>query len=193
MRKARRDVQNIAGQQFDINDGFEGIGMQQRGVGGKFPVIAPVAHAPVAPPGTLANKDVVQVNVRTDAAAGRGVADHHVIEAPLWNKRKRRHQCGHLGRPVVHRLHDERPTLVAKTGIGLERAGLGLPLAGVLVNQARLHLFFAGQAGQVIGADQVRTMLKALPDDHRLLLPVVRHEVFKGEVSQVEFEHVPSS
>jgi hypothetical protein len=148
----------------------------------KLPVVAHVTHAPVASARALANEHVIQINVRAHAAAGHRVADHHVVQPPLGDEGKRFDQLGHLGRPVVDGLHHQRPARVTKTLERLKRAKLGLPLVALLVDHARFNVGLASQAGQVVGADQVSPGLEPLADHHRLLLPIVGHEVFEGEV-----------
>ena len=110
-------------------------------MGGKLLVVAHIAHPPVAPPRALTNENVIQVNVRPHAAAGRGVADHHVVKPPLGDEGKRLHQLRHLGRPVVHGLHHQRPARVTQMVVFFKRPAFGLPLPVFLVNQTRLHFF----------------------------------------------------
>lgn len=179
MREAGRNVQNIAGQQFDIDDGFKKIGVQQRRLRGELPVLPQIVDAPAAPPGALANEDVVQIDRRPDPAAGRGVTDHRVVEAPFRDKRKRRHHLHHRRRPVIRRLHDQGPILFAQMFIRFKRPELGLPLPVFFIHQPRLDLGLARQTGQFIGADQIGEMFEPLTDHNRLLLPVMRKEVFK--------------
>ena len=187
--EAGRDVQYVARQELDVDHRLEGIGVQQGRVGRELAVFAALAHAPAPPPGTLADEHVVQVDMRPHPAARRGVADHHVVQAPFRQEGKRFHQGRHFRPPVIHGLHDQRPAALAQMLIRFERPPFGLPLLVLFVDQTRFDLFLACQAGQLIGADRVGKKGEALAYHHRFLLPIMFEEVFDGKIGQMKFKH----
>jgi ribosomal protein L16 Arg81 hydroxylase len=67
------------------------------------------AVAPPATPVTLQQEHVVRIVVRADAAAGRGVARHEVVEAGVRNERKTPQQAVGIVVVQIDALHEERP------------------------------------------------------------------------------------
>ncbi len=61
---------------------------------------------------------------------------------------------------------------------------LHLPTLGGLTNQARLHFFFAGEAGKLIGLKRVLPIAPRIADKQRLFLPIIAQEGVCIEVFQ---------
>ncbi|MNJ68447.1 hypothetical protein D3C77_646980 [compost metagenome] len=67
--------------------------------------VAHLTNAPAAFAMPLQQKHVVVVVMRADAATGGGIADHHVVDAPVGEKAKLFEQFGDFRDELVDGLH----------------------------------------------------------------------------------------
>ncbi len=77
----------------------------------------------------LKQEYVVVVEVRTDAAAGSGVADHHVVDPPAGQEAELLQQLGDFRDELVYRLDQQGPVLFRQVLVVLllERATAHFP------------------------------------------------------------------
>ena len=87
---------------------------------------------------------------------------------------------------VVDCLHEQRPRLLAEPGEAAlgQGAVLEVPVAGRLDDEARFDFAFAGEPGEFVGLERVAPRLPGIPDQQRLLLPVVAQETIAVEMAQ---------
>ena len=62
--------------------------------------------------------------------------------------------------PVIHRLHQQRPVILAQVVEALEGAVRNLPTAVLVADQAAVHFVFHRQSGQLIRGDRIDKVLK---------------------------------
>ena len=94
---------------------------------------------------SLQQEDIVGIEVRPDAAAGNGVADHQIIEPGVGNEVEAGKQGVGLGQDMVERLDQQRPAgfrQASESALG-ERAVVELPVRAAALNQARLDIVAA--------------------------------------------------
>ncbi|MNQ91302.1 hypothetical protein D3C85_1066750 [compost metagenome] len=186
--QARRQVEHVAGFQDPLVGLLEVGEDAQVGVGQQGAVaVAHLADLPATAAVALEQEHVVVVEVRADAAAGCGEADHHVIDAPAGQEAELLEQLGHIRDELVDGLHQQGPIAFGKVLVGVlgERAATQFPGAvAVFQHQARLDFLFEGQARQFVGRDGAFESGDGLADQERLLLPVVTQEIACGKAAQ---------
>ncbi len=84
MREARWDIKNVTWLQLFINDPFKRINLEQIRVRAVLFHWHFFAHAPATATGTLNDKHVVLIQMRTHAATGNGEGDHQIVHSPVW-------------------------------------------------------------------------------------------------------------
>ncbi len=124
--------------------------------------------------------------MRTHAAARRGVADHHVIDAPARQEAEVFQQFADFRNELIHSLDQQGPLALrqrAEVVLG-ERAATQLPRAlAFLEDQARFNFFFQCQAGQFVSVDRALEIRNGLTDQQRFLLPVVTQELARCDAT----------
>lgn len=85
------------------------------------------AHAPATSPGSLNNKHIVLIKMWANAATGYGEGDHQIVNPPVRQFAKRTHQRGGGFMPVIDRLYQQRPVVLAEMIIAFERTVANLP------------------------------------------------------------------
>lgn len=71
--------------------------------------LGPGVDRPAPPAAALDQEDVVAVDVRSNAAARSGEADHHVVEAPAWDEVEGGLQRSHAANVAIDVLDEQRP------------------------------------------------------------------------------------
>lgn len=130
---------------------------------------------------------VVVVEVRTDVAARRSEADHHVIDAPARQEAEVLQQLGDFRDELVHGLDQQGPVAfrqLAELVFG-EGPAAQFPWAlAVFDHQARFDFFFQGQAGQFVRFDRAFEVRQGLTDQQGFLLPVVTQKFPCSDAAQ---------
>ncbi len=80
--------------------------------------VALPADAPAAPTVGLQQEDVVGVDVRTDAAAVGGVADHQIVEPRIGHEAEPLQQCVRAVVEQIDALDENRPARAAVARAG---------------------------------------------------------------------------
>ncbi len=52
--------------------------------------------------------------MRPHAAPVRGIADHHIVDAPVGDEAKGFYEGRDVGHMMIHRLHQQRPRFVSE-------------------------------------------------------------------------------
>ncbi len=196
---AGRQVEHVARRQHPVVRGiecaqqlqFDVVAERQRWCVRGIDLPAPVALR-------LQQEYVVLVHVRADRAAGRGEADHHVVDPPARQEVEAVEQGAQVGVPLVHVLDQQGPVVVRQAGeVGFRERSVAYAPAvagGVVLDQARQHAVLAGQPGQVFWLQRRLVTGKRIADQQRLLLPVVAQELGGGHAEEmlaggVDFDH----
>lgn len=135
----------------------------------------------------LKQEYVVVVEVRTDAAAGSGVADHYVVDPPAGQEAELLQQLGDFRDELVDRLDQQGPVLFRQVLVVLllERATAHFPRGfPVFEDDARFHRFLQRQPGQLVGGQRAFEVRNRLADQQRFALPVVAEEFGSGQSAQ---------
>ncbi|CAM5398271.1 hypothetical protein SSTU70S_01500 [Stutzerimonas stutzeri] len=149
--------------------------------------VAHLADAPAPLAVGLQQEHVVVVEMRTDAATRRGVADHHIVDAPVREKAELPEQLGDLGYQLIDGLDQQRPVTLGQLLVGVlgEWAAAQLPRAVTMLDhQARLDFLLKGKTGQLVRRDGALEIRDGLAYEQRLLLPVVTEELPRAEAAQ---------
>ncbi|OBX35753.1 hypothetical protein A8U91_00087 [Halomonas elongata] len=151
VRPARREIQHVAGFQNPVLTGLhlEALEDAQVDSGDDRGVFRHAsAELPMALTAGLQQEDIVLIHVGADAAAGRRIADHDVVEAPAGQEVEAFEQFGHLGNVVVHRLDQQRPVPLGQPGEGgfVEGAVTDLPGAFGPCSSTRRASMLSSQA-----------------------------------------------
>lgn len=142
MRGLRRQVKHVAGRQQRLFFGLEMAEDLERQAGFERQVLlTPVA--PFALAGRLQQEYVIAVEVRTDAAAMAGDADHHVVQARVRDEAELLHQLGRGVAVQVDALHQQGPVAFVVLGQAGEGAVFHLPCAVLAPDQARFDVVAA--------------------------------------------------
>lgn len=194
--EARGQVEHVAGLQDPLVALFEVGEDAQVGVLAQRAVAA--AHLSDFPaPASVALKQeyVVVVEVRTDAAAGSGVADHYVVDPPAGQEAELLQQLGDFRDELVDRLDQQGPVLFRQVLVVLllERATAHFPRGfPVFEDDARFHRLLQRQPGQLVGGQRAFEVRDRLADQQRFALPVVAEEFGSGQSAQKlqgEYQH----
>lgn len=84
--------------------------------------------------------------------------------------------------PVIHRLHQQRPVILAQVVEALEGAVRNLPTAVLVADQAAVHFVFHRQSGQLIRGDRIDKVFEAALENHRALLPITLQKIVPVQV-----------
>ncbi len=177
VREAWRDIENIARLQLFVDDADKRIDLQQVRVRAVLFHRHLFTHAPAATAGALDDKYVVLIQMRTNAASWHGEGDHQIVHPPVGQGAERLHQgCGRLV-PVVDRLHQQGPVVLAQMIEAFKRTVADLPFPFVMADEAAVDFALHGQAGQFIGRDGIDEIGDAAFQNHRAFLPVTFDKV----------------
>ena len=104
--------------------------------------------------------------MRPDAAAVGRIADHHVVNPPIWYEPERIDQRGNLWHRLVNRLDQQCPRHLAELGEtrGPKRPLFNFQTAALVPDEPRLHPVFAGQARQFIRVERISPTAPWVPD-----------------------------
>ena len=152
MREPRRNIQNIARLHLFINNGFKRVDLQQVRVRAVLFHRHFFTHAPAAAAGTLNDKHIVLVEMRTDAAAGDGKRDHQIVDAPVGQGAERMHERRRWLMPVIDGLYQQRPVILAQVIVALKGAVADLPFTVLMTDQAAVDFALHSQSGQFVRA-----------------------------------------
>ena len=137
------------------------------------------ADAPATLPFYLQQKNIVRVDVRSDASAGTRVRNHQVVEPHAGNEGKASEQPVRRFQVQVHALNQQAPAGPGQRGqcASIEGAVAQFPAAtGRLFDEPRLHTFLPGQREQLAARPAERGRVECAAHQQRLLLPVSTHE-----------------
>ena len=181
MRHPRRQVQHVARIQHPVAVGIEMLQQPQRHI---VPVSgvrvrAAVDH-PAPLPHPLHQEHIVVVDMCAHIAAPSGKAHHHIVHPPGRQESEMLQQRPHVGIPLVHVLHQQRPVMVRHAGkLGLiERSGAQRPLVGgrIMAHQPSQRTLLTRQPRQILRLDGRLETGKRPANQHRPLLPIVTQE-----------------
>ena len=140
---------------------------------------AAVDH-PAPLPHPLHQEHIVVVDMRAHIAAPGSKAHHHVVHPPGRQEAEMLQQRPHVGIPLVHVLHQQRPVMVRHAGkLGLvKRSGAQRPLVGgrIMAHQPSQRPLLARQPRQILRLDGRLEIGKRPANQHRPLLPIVTQE-----------------
>ncbi len=177
MREGRGDIEDITRLQLLINDRFKGIDLQQIRVRTVLLHRHFIAHAPAAAAGTLNDKHIVLVEVRTHAAARYGERDHQVVNTPVRQRPEGMHQGGTLLVPVIHRLYQQRPVGFTQVIVALKRAVADVPFTILMTDQAAVDFALHRQPSQLVRREGIDKVGYATLQHYRALLPVTLNKI----------------
>ncbi|MDT4854794.1 hypothetical protein FQZ97_891140 [compost metagenome] len=149
--------------------------------------VAHLADLPAAATVALQEEHVVVVEMRAYTAARRGVADHHVIDAPAWQETEVLQQFGDFRDELVDGLDQQCPVALRQVLVGVFGEGAATQFPGslaVLEHHARLDFLFQGKARELVGRDGAFESGDGLADQQWLLLPVIAQEFTRGKAAQ---------
>ena len=185
VRPARRQVEHVARLQHVFLLGLEISQNFQRQPFDQAQVLLP-PDAPAPPAVRLQQKHVVAVEMRADAAAVAGVADHQIVEARIRHKAKLLQQGVRALVVQIDALHQQRPVALRqrRQGAARQRPAFELPAVGAANDQPRFHGRVSGQREQ-LGARQKRLNARhGLAHQQRLFLPMALHEAGRRQAAQ---------
>jgi hypothetical protein len=142
------------------------------------------ADLPAALSLRLQQEHVVGVEVRTDAAAVGGEADHQVVQAGIGDEAELAQQRVGLGVEQVDALDQHGPALLRHRRQAFQRAVLHIPFAVDRGDQARFGVVGGGQLGQRLHAQQRFEAGDGVTDQQWLLVPVVAQELRRRDVAE---------
>ncbi|ABV13051.1 hypothetical protein CKO_01924 [Citrobacter koseri ATCC BAA-895] len=160
VRESGWDIQNIAGLQLFINDGFKRIDLEQIRVRAMLLQLQLLAYAPAAATGSLNDKDIVLIQMRTHAAARDGKGDHQIVNTPVWQRAERTHQRSGRFMPVVYGLNQQRPVVLAEVVVTLERAVADLPFTILMTDQTAIDFAFHRQSRQFVRGERINEVVE---------------------------------
>lgn len=186
--EARRQVEHVARLQHPFFGALE-VGENAQVAVGQHRAFA-VAHLPDAPAALsmgLQQEHIVVIEVRSDAATRSGIADHHIVDAPVGQKAEMLDQHGDVRHELVDRLHQQGPVTLRQLLIGVLGEWTSAQLPGgfaVFDDQTGLDVLFEGEAGQFVRRDRALETRDGLADQQRLLLPVIAQEFPSTDAAQ---------
>jgi len=126
----------------------------------------------------LQQEHVVRIEMRPDAAAGRRVADHDVVEPRIRNEREASQQRIRAVVVQVHALHEQRPVRSGQLAqlAARERAMRQRIAVCVTTDEPRGHVVTRGEVEQRVARQRCRKIGDGRTDEQRLLVPVARKE-----------------
>ena len=183
----------ISGGRYSMSPGASvasSVGSKRRrilsgSVGSKRQVGLP-SIAPAPPAGALQQEHVVRVDVRSDAAARRGVADHHVVEPRVRNEREAAQQRIRRVAVQVHPLHEQREVAARKPGESraAERAMLERIAAPNLAHEPRRDVVARSECEELVARGDTGEPGHRAADDERRLVPVTGDESGRREAAE---------
>ncbi len=188
MGQARRQVKHVARFQnpfvgaLEVGQDTQVAVLQQRAF-----TVAHLADAPASLAMGLQQEYIVVVEMRADAATRRGVADHHVVDAPVRQETEVLEQLGDFRDQLIHGLHQQGPVTFRQLLVGIfgERTATQFPRAvAMLDDQTGFDFLFERKAGQFVRGKRVLEIRNGLADQQRFLLPVVAQEFPGADAAQ---------
>jgi hypothetical protein len=124
--------------------------------------------------------------MRADAAAGRCVAHHQVVQARIRHEAEPFQQRPSFRQEMVHILHQQRPTSRPQIAeeTWFERTMMHFPFPRLSHNYARLRIVAAGQAHEVPWSEQTLEAFDSAPDQQWSSLPIACEKAAWRESSQ---------
>jgi hypothetical protein len=188
---ARRQIKNVSGRERPLVLGPEVLQDSERRIRHEVEV-ALRAHAPSPLAFSLHQENVVAVEMRTDAAAGRGVAHHHIVQPRVRDESEFREQARRLRKCEVCALHQQRPAGGRQTPqvAGLERAVANVPACARAGDDARLDAVAGRELEQSIARDRAGVATKRIACQERFFLPVPPQEFGVAQTGKKTLFHV---
>ena len=186
MCPAGRQIEHVAGIQHELLFRLE-VGQDAHGHVGQQRAVLLAADAPAALAVRLQQEHVVAVEVRADAAAIAGIADHHVVQTRIGNEAELLHQRMHALVVQVHALHQQRPLgLLPGRQLALGERPLckGPALGRTGSDEAGFHILAFGQRGQLAAIQEGLEAGDGLAHQQRLALPVAAHELVGRQIAE---------
>ena len=154
VRVVRREIENIAGAdrpfslRLEAAQNFERRTVDER-------EIALIADLPAAHPRALQQDHIVTVEMRADAAAGHGVAHHHVVLARVRHEAEVLLQRASRRDEILDSVDEQRPVARRQPGeiATAERSVLHPPRSARADDQPRFDVIAAGEADQARAVD----------------------------------------
>ncbi|SPW26435.1 Uncharacterised protein [Edwardsiella tarda] len=150
VREVGRNIENIAGAQLHIDNGLEGIDLEQIRMRAVLTALPFLPDTPASAAATLDDEDIILVDVWADATAGNREGDHQIVHPPVRQVAERSHQRRRRGMPVIDRLYQQRPVGLAQVVIAGKRTMAHLPRPLLVTDQAAVHLLLHRQPGQFV-------------------------------------------
>ncbi len=160
VRESWWNVQDIAGFQLFIDDGFKRGDLQQVRMRAVLLQLQFFAHAPATSPGSLNDKHIVLIKMWANAAAGDREGDHQIVNPPVRQFAKRTHQRGGGFMPVIDRLYQQRPVVLAEMIIAFERTVANLPFTVLMADESAVDFAFHCQSSQFVRREWINKVVK---------------------------------
>ena len=149
----------------------------------RFDHVALAADTPAPAPGSLHKKYVVRIDVRTDPAAPRGEAHHHVVEPRL------RHELEAAQQPIrsldmkIHAAH-EQGRICLFEGNAFERPVRGIPPLARALHQTGFNVIARGERGKRMLVEHATECRQCTAHEKRELLPMPAQESARRQAAQ---------
>jgi hypothetical protein len=129
--------------------------------------------------------------MRADAAAGRGVAHHHIVESRVGHETEAAEQFAGGGQHAVDALHEQRPARDRQTAKLTAREGsvAHAPALPVALNQARFKIVAPGQGEQHVRPHQTGALRQRIAHQQWSFLPVAAEELIDLKAAETIFRH----
>ena len=183
MRHPRRQIQHVARIQHPVAVRIEVLQQPQRHIVtvARIRIGLAVDH-PAALAHALHQKHIVVVDVRPHVAAGGRKAHHHIVHPPGRQETEVIQQPAHIGIPLVHVLHQQRPVMVGHARklrlIEWPRAQRPPVRGRIVTGQPPQRPLLTRQPGQILRLNGRFEVRKGIADQHRTLLPVITQKLF---------------
>jgi hypothetical protein len=130
--------------------------------------------------------------MRTDAAAGRGVAHHQVVQPRVRDESEFREQARSLRKRGVHALHEQRPAGArqAPQRFGRERPVPNAPARARHADDARLDMVAGCEREQPIARNRTGVSAERIACQERFFLPVPAQEFRAAQTGKQTLFHV---
>ena len=137
-----------------------------------------LAVTPSAPAASLQQKDVVRINMRSDAATRCRIADHDVVESRIRHEREPAQQRVDRGINAIDALHEQCPAGSGQPpkGAAREWSRCKREMSALADHKPRLDLVAARKRDQTVARKSIFNARARMADQQRFLLPILRHE-----------------